>query len=144
MESALVKKSIEINAPAETVWQVLINAEMIRQWDDLPEDFSERQIKLHSEIVWKMEERTTKLTITAFDPRRYLRMNLFVSTWPSPETSYDIAYSYTLTERDKITTLHIEVGDFTPLGDKKKDYYDASVEFAETASLKIKSLAEKK
>jgi len=138
----VVEKKININASVNKLWEVLTTADYIRQWDDLPAAFTEKQLHHGSTIAWEMEERTTKLTVISFEPFKELKLALYVSRWPAPESTYNIVYHYELNPNGGVTTLTIRIGDFAALGPMAQDYYDASVEFADTGGDKIKQLAE--
>lgn len=56
-------------------------------------------------------------------------------------SEYDVSYVFYLSEQDDKTQLNLVIGDFSPLPDAQS-YYDATIEFANTAKSKIKSLAE--
>ena len=138
----VAERRIEINANPERVWKVLTDPDYISQWDDVPPGFT-GQLGLNSQMVWEFEDgHKTILTITAIEPNVYLKMNLFVTRWPRPAETYDIAYIYKLEGHDGQTTLQISVGDFQDLGEKASDYLSASEEFVETGGDKIKALAE--
>lgn len=142
--SFIAERTLTINAKAEKVWIVLTNTEYISQWDDVPEGFPEAQISLNSQLVWDFEDgHKTILKITAFEPETYLKMNLYVTRWPNPADFYDIAYTYKIEEGGRQTKLTISVGDFESLGDKAKNYLEASEEFVSDGGDKIKALAEK-
>jgi uncharacterized protein YndB with AHSA1/START domain len=136
MKKLIAEKSIEINALISKVWEVLIMPTFIKQWDDVPEGFGEVSLQKESVMEW---EGHAKLTVVAFEPEKLLKMQLISPTWPEP-VPQDIAYTYTLREENGKTTLTITVGDFSSLPDGK-NYYDASVEFVDTATQKIKELA---
>lgn len=143
MEKLTAKFKILIYAKPERVWETLITPLSIRQWDELPDDFDDRQrLLLGTNIRWKHdEERYSQLTVTVFEPNHLLRMNLYNSWWPNPEASYTIRYSYQLSEKEEGTELTITIGDFSVL-DEGESYYNASMDFVTVASAKIKKLAE--
>jgi uncharacterized protein YndB with AHSA1/START domain len=132
-----VAKSIEINAPASKVWDVLVVPQYIKEWDDVPEGFADDRLRTGSILEWPGH---AKLTVTEIEPYKHLRMAFVAAKWQPPVPD-DIAYTYDLAEAQGKTTLTITVGDFGQLPDGK-DYYDASIEFAQTASQKIKELSE--
>lgn len=134
-----VTEVIEISAPASEVWDVLISTRYIKMWDDVPEGFADERLRNGSVLEWPGH---AKLTVTEMEPYRHLRLALVAAKWQSPIPD-DIAYTYDLAEVQDKTTLVITVGDFGQLPDGQ-DYYDASIEFAQTASRKIKELSERK
>lgn len=135
---SIVSHSVIINAPAERVWKVLTTAEYIRQWDEVPEDFKEETVTLGSVIEWTGY---SKMTVTAFEPLYKLKFSLFLPKVELPPENYDVSYVYELKTSQGETILLITIGDFSPLP-KAEDYYQASVEFAETSARKIKELSE--
>ena len=139
VEELSVVDHITINAPASRVWKVLTLPNFIDQWDDIPDDFGDRPLQMGSVIEWKGFSR---LTVTGFDPERFLKLKLYSPKWEAPPEQYDIAYSYSLAETDGHTKLSLIIGDFGVLPDGET-YQDASLEFAEEALPKIKELAEK-
>ncbi|MGM0876278.1 MAG: SRPBCC domain-containing protein [Bacillota bacterium] len=112
--------------------------EFIRQWDDLPEDFSAESLTLGSVIEWPGYSR---LTVVAFEPNKLLRLSLYVPKWQLQPTSYDIAYTYTLSVDNENTLLSIEIGDFAQLSDGER-YYEESLTYGNIALEKIKELSE--
>ncbi|MEX0662961.1 MAG: hypothetical protein WEA58_02085 [Balneolaceae bacterium] len=134
----IVRDQIEIKASKEKVWRVLTETKFYKQWDDLPEDFSEDRLKLGSVIDWG---EYSKITVRTFKPTEHLDMKLYLPKVDLSENDYDVSYSFSLTSKNDHTILSIEIGDFSPLPNAN-DYYEASVEFAETAKQKIKELSE--
>ncbi len=139
LQQLVVTHHVTINAPASRVWQVLTEPSFIDQWDDVPDDVGDRPLRPGSVMEW---EGISRLTVTAFEPERRLRLKLHVAKWENPPEAYDIGYEYALAERDGHTELSLLIGDFAALPDGDT-YHDASEEFAEEALPKIKELAEK-
>ncbi len=138
-KSLIVKNNIRINAPVTHVWEVLTKPEYIRQWDELPEDFGDYEIHPATVIDWPG---FSKLRVIELELNKKLRYSLYVPAW-NDESINTVGYTYTLTiDNDGHTWLGIEIGDFAILDESSK-YYDSSVNFGETASHKIKELAEK-
>ncbi len=138
----VVRTSVAIDAPPSTVWAVLTTLRSMGEWDDLPDEYSGESLALGSELRWKrVDGGYTMLTVTGFEPRKRLRLSLYGSSWELPPSSYDVAYTYSLADRDGRTLLSIEIGDFARLP-HGRDFYDASLEFGRTASRRIKDLAE--
>ena len=137
-EKLIVKDQIEINASNEKVWEVLTNPDFIKQWDDIPENYSGGHLRLGSVIDW---EGYSKLTVTEFEKPNRLKMNLFLPKVELEATEYDANYIYILTEKSGTTILGFEIGDYSKLP-KAKDYYEASLEWVQIAKQKIKELSE--
>ncbi len=138
----VVKTEVSIDAPASSVWRVLTSLPALGEWDDLPDEYDGDALALGSELLWRrMDGGYTKLTVTAFEPPRRLRLALYGSTWPLPPSAYDVGYTYSLTELGRRTTLVIEIGDFADLA-HGEDFYEASLDFGHRASSRIRELAE--
>ncbi len=137
VQQLIVKESIEINAPAATVWDILVTTRYMKEWDDVPEGFTDDQLRLGSVLEWSGHAR---LTVVQFEPHKCLKLSLVAASWQPPIPD-NIAYTYALAGKGGQTILTITVGDFGQLPDGQ-DYYDASVEFSQTATQKIKELAE--
>jgi uncharacterized protein YndB with AHSA1/START domain len=137
-KSLIVKHSIRIEATPNRVWEVLTKPQYIRQWGFLPEDFGDFEIS----PTTILEYPDRRLNVLEFNPNTTLRYSLYVPTWEEEVTS--IGYTYALSaDAQGHTWLSVEIGDFAILveGDK---YYGESTIFGETASHKIKALAEKR
>lgn len=137
-EKLIVKDQIEINAAKEKVWEVLTNPDFIKQWDDIPENYTGGNLKVGSVIEW---EGYSILKVTVFDEPNKLKMNLYLPKIELEPTQYDTNYIYLLTEKKGKTVLTFEIGDFSKLP-KAKDYYDASLEWVQSAKQKIIELSE--
>lgn len=139
-KSLIVKNSIRINASVTRVWEVLTKPEYIRKWDELPEDFGDYEIHPATIIEWPGYSR---LKVVELELNKKLRYSLYIPAW-NDESITNVGYTYSLSiDDDGHTWLGIEIGDFAILTEGDK-YYDASVTFGETASHKIKALAEKR
>jgi uncharacterized protein YndB with AHSA1/START domain len=139
-KSLIVENNIRIEAPVTRVWEILTRPEYIRQWDDLPEDFGDYEIHPATIIEWPGYSR---MKVVEFELNKKLRYSLYVPSW-NDESITNIGYTYSLSVDDNgYTWLSIEVGDFAILTEGDK-YFNESITFGETASQKIKELAEKK
>jgi uncharacterized protein YndB with AHSA1/START domain len=138
MTKQFIIDQVEINAPAEKVWEVLTKTEYYKQWDELPEDFTAESLEPGSVIEW---EGYSIMTVTKFEINAELKFSLSLPKEALKPGEYDVSYRYTLTNSGNKTILSFEIGDFSPLSDPQK-YYDATIEFVETAKMKIKNLAE--
>jgi uncharacterized protein YndB with AHSA1/START domain len=137
-KSLIVQHSIRIDAPLDRVWEVLTKPQYIRQWDELPEDFGDYEISPATIIEWPGY---SKLSVVEFELNKKLRYALYVPAW-NDESINNIGYTYSLSVDDNgYTWLAVEIGDFAILNEGDK-YYDESFTFGQTASQKIKELAE--
>lgn len=137
-KSLIVKHSTRIDASLNRVWEVLTKPQYIRQWDELPEDFGDYEISPATIIEWPGY---SKLSVVEFELNKKLRYSLYVPAW-NDESITNIGYTYTLSVDDNgYTWLTVEIGDFAILNEGDK-YYDESFTFGQTASQKIKELAE--
>lgn len=143
MKALTVKSKNLIKTEVSRLWNILITPLYIRQWDELPDDFDDRErLTLGTEMKWQHnEDRYTKLTVKEFEVNKLLKMNIYNSWWPENESFYNIGYIYRLSENDEGVDLTMIIGDFSVLEDGE-NYYNASVEFSEVAAAKIKKLAE--
>ncbi len=138
-KSLIVKNNIRIDAPVGKVWEILTRPEYIRQWSYLPEDFGDYEI--HSATIIERPG-ISVMRVTEFDENKLLRYSLYMSDWNNE--AVNVGYVYTLSvDDDGHTWLGVEIGDFAIITEGDQ-YYDESVIFGETASHKIKELAELK
>ncbi len=138
-KSLIVKNNVRIDAPLSRVWEVLTKPQYIRQWDELPEDFGDYEIHPATIIEWPGY---SKLSVVEFQLNKSLRYSLFVPAWKEQDIN-NIGYTYSLSVDDNgYTWLGIEIGDFAVLTEGEK-YYDESFSFGQTASQKIKEIAER-
>jgi hypothetical protein len=83
------------------------------------------------------------MNVVEFDLNRTLKYSLSIPEWKEQGVSH-IGYDYSLSiDAEGYTWLGIEVGDFAVLTEADK-YYDEYATFGQTASQKIKELAENK
>jgi hypothetical protein len=134
----IVEDKIEINASLSNVWIVLTKTEYYKQWDDLPENFTDETLELGKIINW---EGYSKLTVIEYEVNKIFSLSLFLPKLNMKPGEYNIAYKFILTDIGKNVRLDIKIGDFTNIPNGK-EYYDASIDFANKAKIKIKELAE--
>lgn len=132
-----VADQISINAPIHKVWDILTNPQFIKEWDDIPENYSGGLLRLNTVLEW---EGHAKMVVTEFDELKTLKLNLFLPKVKLDPSDYDVSYQYTLTKNGDIV-LKFEIGDFSPLPNAQ-DYYESTIEWLNTAKVKIKELAE--
>ena len=120
----------------------LVKPGFIRQWDEVPEGYGDDPLNMGSEMAWESEGgKIVKLVVIEYEPMELLQLSLSNSSWAVQPAPGEITYTYTLTETGGSTQLLIQVGDFSILLNGQ-DYYDASLEFANDAAIKIKQLAD--
>ncbi|WP_134703010.1 SRPBCC domain-containing protein [Ammoniphilus sp. YIM 78166] len=121
MKKLLVEKSIEINAPAAKVWQVLTNPALSKQWiEQFWPGFGalESDWKVGSAMYWKTAEGTIDIEgkILGIEPVKMIRYSF---TMPQ-----DIVI-LTLDERNRNTVLSVVHGDFAEKPDGEECYLGA-------------------
>lgn len=138
-EQLIATDQVRISAPVSRVSNVLVQPDYIRRWDDVPEGFAAASLTAGSVLEWPGSAR---LTVTVCDP--YSRVRLAYQN-PKWDVAVDgIAYDYELQEVAGESLLIARVGDWAKAPDgRAQGYYDASVEFVQTALPKIKALAER-
>ena len=148
MPKLFVDKTIEINAPASKVWDVLTNREHTSQW--APE-FSggapfhiESDWKPGSAVLWKDQNGNVIVegNVTALEPNKFLRFTVFDVRGEKPPVTDEDGITYELTEQNGKTLLRISQGDFSTMAEGEK-YRDLSAEIWDRVLLKVKALAEK-
>ncbi|USK34256.1 SRPBCC domain-containing protein [Bacillus sp. F19] len=138
----MVSDEILIDAAPEKVWEILIDAKYVAQWDELPEDYPLGKMDEGSRVIWELPNGGQSITtIIAAIPKKELKIALYVSNWEEKPKEGDVAYLYQLEEQGSRTLLKIRIGDFS-LIKNGQNYYEASAEFAENAKMAIKKLAE--
>jgi uncharacterized protein YndB with AHSA1/START domain len=141
-EKLIVKDEILIEATPVKVWEILTKPKYVAQWDELPENYPEKDMTVGSKVVWELPNGGQSITtiIEAVQQKR-LKISLYGSNWEVKPNEGDVAYVYQLEEGDSQTLLKIEIGDFSLIKDGQM-YYDASCEFAVKTKKVIKELAE--
>ncbi|WP_162425730.1 SRPBCC family protein [Pontibacter pudoricolor] len=134
----IVKDQVTIQASAEKVWEVLTNPAYMRQWEEMPENFGDDHLQQGSIIHY---EGFSTLTVTTFEVNRQLNLDVYLPNIDLDPGAYTIAYHFILIPDNGQTTLDFEIGDFASVPNAQQ-YYDMSVQFAETSLQKIKTLAE--
>src|SRR5882724_5070388 len=135
-KALFVKQSIEIQAPASSVWQVLTNRELTRYW--VREFFGQdaelvSDWKLGSPVEWKtVADGKTYVegNITAIEPNKLLRYTVFDVRGERPPISEEDGITFALSEQSGYTALLLTQGDFGKMDDGER-FYNASVELWE-------------
>lgn len=147
MSKLFVEKTIEIAAPASSVWDVLTKREWTREWAPAfvgGADFHiESNWELASPVLWKDQDGTTIVegTVTALEPQTLLRFTVFDVRGDRPPVTPEDGITYELTEHHGITTLRLRQGDFSAMADGEK-YRRLSADIWDRVLPKIKELAE--
>jgi uncharacterized protein YndB with AHSA1/START domain len=149
MPKLFVDKTIEINAPAEKVWEALTKREHTDAWaaefsSGGPRFHIESDWKPDSPVLWKIEDGTVVVegTVTALQPNRLLRFTVFdVRSAEKPRVTKKDGITYELAEKNGRTTLHVLQGDFSVMKEGQK-YQRMSAEIWERVLPKVKALAE--
>ena len=148
MPKLFVEKTIEINAPASKVWDVLTRPEYTGEW--APE-FSggaefhiESDWKPGSRVLWKARDGNVIVegNVTAVEPHTLLRFTVFDVRGEKPPVTEEDGITYKLTEHNGKTTLRLLQGDFSVMPEGEK-YHRLSAEVWDRVLPKIQMLAEK-
>jgi uncharacterized protein YndB with AHSA1/START domain len=129
--------TIEISAPAQRVWDVLTLTRYIREWDDVPAEFTGDRVALGVALTWPGH---ATLTYTVLEAPVRLYADLHVAKWTRPPEG-PVGYEYVVTPTAHGSRLDLRVGDFTHVPDGA-ELREASDEFVVTAAAAIKRLAE--
>lgn len=143
MPRLFVEKSIEVNAPAARVWDVLTNPALSREWirEWWPElAVLESDWNKGSPVRWKLADGVIGADGKVFvvEPHKMLRFSFKVN---DPASSKQEDLTYRLKERGGRTELSVSVGDF---GDtlEHRQRYPGALEAWNRSLAKIKELAE--
>ena len=129
--------SIEIAAPPERVWDVLTLCRYIRQWDDVPAEYTAERIAQGVALTWPGHATLTFLDVAA-PTRIYARLH--VHKWERPPDG-PVGYEYVVTPTVTGSSLTLRVGDFAYVPDGAQ-FQEASEEFVLAAAATIQRLAE--
>lgn len=149
MTKLFVDKTIEINAAASNVWDVLTRSELNGQWavefsSGGPEFHLESTWESASPVYWKGQDGTVIVegNVTAVKQDKLLRFTVFdVRMEERPEVAEEDGITFQLAEVEGKTTLHILQGDFSAMTNGQF-YRDASAEIWDKVLPKIKRIAE--
>ena len=148
MPKLFVEKTIEINAPASKVWDVLTRREQTSKW--APEFAGGAQFYIESEwtlgspVLWKDQNGNVIVegNVTALEPHIFLRFTVFDVRGEKPLVTEEDGITYKLTEQTGKTTLRLVQGDFSVMAEGEK-YHRLSAEVWDRVLPKVKALAEK-
>lgn len=126
-QELLYKKSIQINAPIDKVWDALVNPEITKQYMFGCEALSDW--KPGSELIWKGEKDGiiyVKGNIKKIEPKSILSYTVFDPSGPYKDVPENYLTSeYVLTHENGITTLDTIQGDFAKVEDGRKRFEDS-------------------
>lgn len=148
MPKLFVEKTIEINAPASKVWDVLTRREQTGEW--APEFSGGAQFHIDSDwnpgsaVLWKGQDGNVIVEgeVTALEPNTFLRFTVFDVRGEKPPVTEEDGITYELTEQSGKTTLRLLQGDFSVMAEGEK-YHLLSAEVWDRVLPKVKELAEK-
>ena len=145
MGKLFIDKTIEIDAPAAKVWEVITNPGINSQW--VAEFSPGMQLvsdwQLGSRVLWNEANGKTVVegNVTKIEPGKFQRFTVFdVELGRTPVTDED-GMTFELVEKDGKTKLFLLHGDFATLAEAQK-YYDMTLEAWNKILPKIKELAE--
>jgi uncharacterized protein YndB with AHSA1/START domain len=148
MAKLFAEKSIEIQASARRVWDVLTTRDSTAEWAS---EFTAGGPSLHIESDWSVGSRVlwkdrkehvfVEGIVTAAQPHALLRFTVFDGRGERPPASPEDGITYKLTEREGTTVLWVSEGDFGSMVDGA-NYRDLSEDIWDRALVRIKRLAE--
>jgi uncharacterized protein YndB with AHSA1/START domain len=148
MSKLFVDRSIEINASAQRVWDVLTLPQYTVEWASEfsgggPKVHIESEWNIGSAVLWKDDKGLViaKGIVTALEAHALLRFTVFDMEAARPSVSPEGGIAYKLTERGGKTRFWVSQGDFSGTTDGAR-YRDLSAEVWERALAKVKWLAE--
>jgi uncharacterized protein YndB with AHSA1/START domain len=126
-KSLFTSDEIYIETPAQTIWEVLINPEMTKQYMFGCEVICDWEIG--SPILWKGVQDGVvyvKGNLLQFDPCNIFSFSVFDpnATYPDIPENYLVA-TYTLSEKNNRTHLKVIQGDYLKVADGQKRYQDS-------------------
>lgn len=99
-------------------------------------------MRVGNQIIWRQPNGgQTLMKVVRMVDRELLKISLYSTNWPGAPTDYAIHYCYLIREVAGVTILVVVIGDFAALPNGM-DYYEASIDFANVVTLRIKQLAE--
>jgi uncharacterized protein YndB with AHSA1/START domain len=141
--------SIDIDAPAQTVWAVLTDPAQTSQWVGFFQpSFTQLDSRwtLAAPVAWKTTDGKTSVDgkVTGVDYPRLLSFTVHDLSGKFDDVQSDEdGILYTLSESGGRTLLRITQGDFGKIGDNARKFYEATAESWDRALPKIKELAER-
>ncbi|MGA7292604.1 MAG: SRPBCC domain-containing protein [Terriglobales bacterium] len=125
MTELLIRKSIEIDAPIETLWKVLTDSQFIRQY--MFGCNAETEWKTGSPLLWRGAadgKLYVKGHVVSIDPPHRLAYTIFDpnSTIPDIPANYLTMTCELKKNNDRISVLEITQGDFSTVADGDRRY----------------------
>lgn len=144
MKELFVEKTVDINAPASEVWEVMTNPVLTKEWiKEWWPDFEilESDWKEGSPVIWKMKNGIigAKGKVIKVQPPTNLEFSFQVNDPSRP--SHQEAVIYKLNEQEGHTSLKVSVGDFGDTPEHEQCYAGAEESWNKSL-IKIKELAE--
>lgn len=130
----VLKRSLEIDAPATEVWRVLTTPELVREWAAAYQDGLHIRTSWREgePVAWKTQDGDTRAagTVAAFQPQKLLKFD-YVS-----DERGAFSETYEIVAKEDRTWLNVTTG---PLAEDELNALEGP---AEEAIKEIKSLAE--
>jgi uncharacterized protein YndB with AHSA1/START domain len=144
MSELFIQQSIDVNAPATTLWKILTDSKFIQQY--MFGCIAETDWKPGSPLLWKGAadgKLYVKGHVVAFEPPHRLVYTIFDpnSTIPDTPTNYLTVTCAVKSLSDRATHLEFSQGDFSKVADGQ-NRYNHSHDGDNTILKGIKSLAE--
>lgn len=147
----VIEESIDINAPAEKVWAVLVGPDTANQWasqfsgEGEPGISVESSWKMNSTVFWRGDDGKVMVEgkVIRLEPGKLLHFSTIdVASGPAPALDDTDGITFKLEGRNGRTRLSIRQGDFGKEKEGRK-YYDMTLPAWDRILPKIKELAEK-
>jgi uncharacterized protein YndB with AHSA1/START domain len=129
MDNLFIRNEITINAPAEKVWDALVNPEQTKKYMFGCETVSDWQPG--SPLLWKMEHEgkefiPVKGNVVEIRPGQFLAYTVIDpnSTIPDIPENY-LTVTYELEENNGQTKLTVTQGDYSKVADGERRYKDS-------------------
>jgi uncharacterized protein YndB with AHSA1/START domain len=125
----IIKNAIEINAPAPTVWDVLVNPEQTKKYMFGCETVSDW--KKGSELLWRGEYEGEEMvfvkgTIVDIQPGKLLAYTAIDPNSNIEDKSENyLTVTYTLSEKDGKTAFTVTQGDYSTVAEGEKRYMES-------------------
>lgn len=147
MTKLFIAKTIEINASASKVWDVLTSPEHTAEW--APEFAGGAEFHIESDwkpgslVLWKGQDGKVIVegNVTAIELNTFLRFTVFDVRGEKPSVTEEDGITYEFTEQNGKTTLRVLQGDFSVMAEGEK-FHRMSAKVWDRVLPKVKVLAE--